>query len=409
MRNRLIIVSLYVILILLGLYAVFDGRRMAWLLFAGYIGLVTYETIVWMSLQTSFHVVRTLSEISVTAGTSLSIHAQAKSNRKIWGVSSIIHVEDVVPHGLEKSVMLTAHWVKAARKDPLNEWNRWHDRYELCEVERGLYDFTAIMIISGDVFGLLHKREFIPCHTRIVVYPAVRMISRWDVFEKMMRRASTQNLLDIGTAGRVIATRAYEPGDRMHRIHWLATARMDELRVKELEWMQRLVLSLVLHAPVPSEFTIAESSRLDFELAISIVATIGQFALPRRIEVCYYEMGQPAFAVYRGAQMQTNMSFFTDLAVSTPKSSIDSSVWHILNGLKGTIYIVVTTALNEFYQDVMREGITWPQSTLILSICQSDHERTEMEEHIIMSWSARGWKVAMIHSLDQFVDECLRR
>lgn len=102
-------------------------------------------------------------------------------------------------------------------------------------VQRGIFSLGPTEVASGDLFGLFPVAHTVPSNGSLLVYP---MMVDVETF------ASPPGLLPGGEALRLrthqvtpnsAGVREYVPGDPLNRIHWLSTARRNELITKEFE------------------------------------------------------------------------------------------------------------------------------------------------------------------------------
>jgi uncharacterized protein (DUF58 family) len=101
--------------------------------------------------------------------------------------------------------------------------------YRLRLLERGERRLGPIEASATDVFGLFERRLVVDEHDRIVVYPAVRAIPAW------FRRGlyADETLGSSRQREEFDRLREYARGDSLRDVHWPATAKHDEIVVKE--------------------------------------------------------------------------------------------------------------------------------------------------------------------------------
>ena len=148
---------------------------------------------------------------------------------------------------------------------------------------RGLYSLGPTRLRSGDPFGIftltLHDRH---ASTILVTPPllplrGLKITPGGRAGDQRRRRGGLGR--DISEAG----LRQYVPGDSLRRIHWLATARQDELMVRQLEssasddWWIFLDLEAGVQAGSGQDSTL--------ELAVVLAASLAARALRERRRV----------------------------------------------------------------------------------------------------------------------------
>ncbi len=132
---------------------------------------------------------------------------------------------------------------------------------------RGVYTVTAARVQTADLLGSV--RLSLPASDtgkRLTILPRSADVSA--ILPERLRRSSGQQLVrqslltdPFFTAG----VRAYEQGDPMNRIHWNATAHVQELMVRQEEKTARRSLFLLLNVQTASEQS--GTCTLDAELA----------------------------------------------------------------------------------------------------------------------------------------------
>ncbi|GAA0527253.1 Protein of unknown function DUF58 [Halorubrum aquaticum] len=101
--------------------------------------------------------------------------------------------------------------------------------YRLGFLERGDRRLGPIELSATDVFGLFERRLRIDERDRVVVYPAIRAIPSWfrrGLYADEALGASRQR-------EEFDRLREYARGDSLRDVHWPATAKHDEIVVKE--------------------------------------------------------------------------------------------------------------------------------------------------------------------------------
>ena len=110
---------------------------------------------------------------------------------------------------------------------------RWRVR-TYCR-RRGRYKLGPLVLISGDPFGLFRSWRTVPDMAELLVFPPVVDLTAFgvplsDLPGGLQVRRRTQS-----STPNAVGLRDYLPGDSFNRIHWPATARRQQLTVKEFE------------------------------------------------------------------------------------------------------------------------------------------------------------------------------
>ncbi|MFC4104028.1 DUF58 domain-containing protein [Paenibacillus xanthanilyticus] len=147
--------------------------------------------------------------------------------------------------------------------------------YTTPPLERGIYRFAPTVCSTCDIFGLFeHSGSFVNAEP-FSVYPQTVPIRYWPQLRTGAKgpysTSATQRAAKETT--QINGVREYIYGDRLSRIHWNATARTGQWKSKEFEResLPRTVFVLDRYAG-------AYASGDEFELAVSVVASIAQFS-----------------------------------------------------------------------------------------------------------------------------------
>ncbi len=127
---------------------------------------------------------------------------------------------------------------------------RWTAR-AVCR-RRGLFKLGPVRVLTGDPFGIFQGAITYPTHTSFIVYPPLIELPGLPVPSGTAAGTSRTSLRTLHVTTDASGIRDYEPGDSLHRIHWLSSARLGELRSKEydLEPSGNLWIILDLEAAV---------------------------------------------------------------------------------------------------------------------------------------------------------------
>jgi uncharacterized protein (DUF58 family) len=161
----------------------------------------------------------------------------------------------------------------------------WSER--LVARRRGAYVIPRLDVASGDILGLYPRAMNGSAPEHVVVYPRLYPVHYLSTprTDASGERAGLSTLQEDPTRMRGI--RDYAPGDGMKRVHWKATARHNEIKVKLFEpaAVSRVQLALVVDG-----FHSLDTD--DFELAVSAVASVARFCIERQQQVGLYSNGR---------------------------------------------------------------------------------------------------------------------
>lgn len=117
--------------------------------------------------------------------------------------------------------------------------------YEVTAHRRGWHDVGPCVIDQYDVFAMWRRRRVAASPTEVLVLPAIEQLG-----ESGPTRPTGDNPEQHGGGSALrdpdIIPREYRPGDPLSRIHWKATARRDQLMVRDDERKADLSAMLVL-------------------------------------------------------------------------------------------------------------------------------------------------------------------
>ncbi len=149
---------------------------------------------------------------------------------------------------------------------------------------RGLHIFGPAQLESGDVFGLYSVGEEHSDVDRLIVYPRWRPLASMG-FPPGQPLLGTRTPRSLSRDPlRPVGVREYRPRDSRRRVHWKATARTGELRVKVEERVARSALVVLLNAATFRRPWIGVNPERQ-EAAISVAASVAADAIGRRRQV----------------------------------------------------------------------------------------------------------------------------
>ncbi len=107
--------------------------------------------------------------------------------------------------------------------------------YTVLAQTRGLRQLGALLITDIDPFGLARRARIVLPAITVRVAPALQDISALAGLTAHAGGALRATLAQRGHGVDNLLARPYQPGDSMRRIHWRASARNDELMVRQEE------------------------------------------------------------------------------------------------------------------------------------------------------------------------------
>ena len=102
-------------------------------------------------------------------------------------------------------------------------------------LNRGIFEIGPVVITSGDLFGMFTQKKEFKAVGSLLVYPTMVDISRFPHPSGLLPGGESLRRRTHQITPNAAGIREYEPGDSLSRIHWVSTARRDQLMVKEFE------------------------------------------------------------------------------------------------------------------------------------------------------------------------------
>jgi uncharacterized protein (DUF58 family) len=110
---------------------------------------------------------------------------------------------------------------------------RWTSR-AVCR-RRGKFRLGPLRVLTGDPFGIFQGSVTYNSETNFMVYPQLLELPGLPMPSGTAAGSSRSSLRTLHVTTDAFGIRDYAPGDSLHRIHWLSTARSGELRSKEYD------------------------------------------------------------------------------------------------------------------------------------------------------------------------------
>ncbi|MDE0067483.1 MAG: DUF58 domain-containing protein [Acidimicrobiaceae bacterium] len=184
-----------------------------------------------------------LSPLRVRAGDSARVDVELHNHQSRR--TPLLHVHDAVPG--------TCGFI--ADVAPIEaEGGVARASYRLNTTSRGLHEVGPVTIRDSDAFGLAERKHVIPSLLRLIAHPRIEPIGQIPVSSAEdtllgKKRRQALGLSDEDFDG----LRPYTPGDDLRRVHWLSSARQDELQVRQPRPPRHGLLSVVIDARPPGD------------------------------------------------------------------------------------------------------------------------------------------------------------
>ena len=178
-----------------------------------------------------------------------------------------------------------------AARDPFDGGRRWarlllaplgpgetaRAAYRLPTDRRGVFDLGPLQLELADPFGLARTSVEAAAATKLTVYPHIDVVEPLPLSRGNDPHAGADHPIALGMAGEdFYALRDYQEGDDLRRVHWAATAKLDELMIRqeEMPWQGRATVLLDLRKGVHTPESL--------EIAVSAAASIVNASWKRR-------------------------------------------------------------------------------------------------------------------------------
>ncbi|UHA74232.1 DUF58 domain-containing protein [Paenibacillus sp. 481] len=218
-------------------------------------------------------------------------------------------------------------------------------QYVLPPLQRGYYEFGTTTCTSRDLFGLFEAQGKCALGQPFYVQPVTVPIRSWNVTNSGHggSRINRIHYRNASESTQISGTRAYIPGDRLSRIHWNATAKTGELKSKQFEQEASTPIMIVLDRTAT-----AYRSEEAFELAVSAVASIVQFAVRLNRPVSIIASGQE-LTVWDNVSIRTESTAYKHWFASVQSDPVTYSgavaneplwlnqLYHIIERQQGTV------------------------------------------------------------------------
>ena len=102
-------------------------------------------------------------------------------------------------------------------------------------VRRGHFRVDPLQIQTGDPFGFFEASASVGQGVTVVVYPRIERLPLWRIPAASIEGSHSSPERTLQTTALATTVRPWAPGDSFNRIHWKATARHNEIQVKEFD------------------------------------------------------------------------------------------------------------------------------------------------------------------------------
>lgn len=212
--------------------------------------------------------------------------------------------------------------------------------------------------VRGDPLGLLRRTASWTEPVPLFVHP--RTVPLGHLGAGLLRDLEGQPTTDLSPSDIAFhALREYEAGDDRRFIHWMTTARVGELMVRQFTDTRRAHMAIVLDG-VRSDYGATDGDALDhseqFELAVSITGSLGVRALSDEQDVSLMACGQQV-PIVSGPTMLDRLA---GVELGRTRLSLVSQVQALVNEVAGISLAIVVTGSETSIADLRAATMRFP-------------------------------------------------
>jgi uncharacterized protein (DUF58 family) len=307
-----------------GLAAFNTGNNLIFLVFGFMLSLIVLSGIMSEIAIRGVSVERRPPEHSFACHTSLL--ELALTNSKRWVPSYSLEVEDIA-EGLPTE--RRCYFLKIAAK------SQQVATYRRTPEKRGRLRFIGFRVATRYPFGIFEKWRNLYSPGELVVYPALLESDRLAL-DGYLHGTETP-MGRVGAGNEVAGLREYRNGDEARAIHWLRSAALASLMVREHERNASSHTTITLDNLKPADAT--DEWDAAFETAISRVATIAVISVARGTAVEVVVRGARSPMVPAGASVYPILRF---LALLQPVNAQDAVAFPFQVPNANTLEVQVT-------------------------------------------------------------------
>jgi uncharacterized protein (DUF58 family) len=183
-----------------------------------------------------------------------------------------------------------AGFERIVRSSPLLWYSAMSWKCSLYCRKRGYYKLGPLSITTGDMFGFYPRTLSEPNDDYLIVYPRIFDINHLTLSASYPLGEALAAKRLFEDPSRAIGVRDYNPGDSLRRIHWKASARMQQLQVKVFE--STTTLKIVLFLAVDTYQMQGINLEDELETGISTAASLANYCIEKKSQVGLWTNGK---------------------------------------------------------------------------------------------------------------------
>ncbi|MBU9723600.1 DUF58 domain-containing protein [Bacillus alkalicola] len=221
--------------------------------------------------------------------------------------------------------------------------------YTIPDLERGVYSYTTTECSTVDLLNFFEHNKTIHLPFSFKVFPKTIRIKEWSYINSN-KKAAIQHVFHHNQreTQEVDGVREYRMGDRLSRIHWNATARTGTWKSKE--FIKESVPKVLI---VLDQYKGAYHNRGQFELAVSITASIIQYVMKEKIPIGSLFAG----INYQYMEPKSGMAYVRKIedrllhVECNGERTVDDVLLHDgLNNFRGSIVVISPLTSDQLFQ-----------------------------------------------------------
>ena len=283
-RDALKFLGLLVLVLISFCFAMIQGGFVSWFIFAAFVPLVLYSSLLFIYPVQKIQVVRELEKNEYIAGETVRVRLKITLPWRFPVPYLIIHDQVI-------------------KKRKKNDTQSWHTlehpffkksfvcEYEMPRIRRGEFTFTDVQFTIADLFGFVRKSQRVHVENHIIVYPQTIPLKFFpEAYEFDYGQAKTKDMVQRDTTI-AVSVREYQQGDRFSWINWKVTARKNKLMTKEFEQRKNQDVLFVLDRTPCQQFEVLVTfcaSMIEAVFNAGVVAGLYIFGTEREHIVARY-------------------------------------------------------------------------------------------------------------------------
>lgn len=314
-HQTLLGILLLILLFLLSFsYAMFQGGFVSWFVFYSFLPVLIYSFLVLCYPLGDLKVNRLIKKRELFSGETLQVTIEFK--RRFPFPLFYLMVEDQLPNNNESNKPLP-NSAKSKGLFSLGFSRKTTFSYKVENMPRGEFQFLAVGLSTGDLFGFIKKRRIVALPETVVVYPKVQTLKKWTPGDHAFggtHRSKKHFEHDITS---ISSIRDYVPGDKMSWMDWKATARVNHLVTKQFEYPLNRDIVVVFDRFVERN----EAGRKAFETGTSLAASLVERGIGLGASVGFISIGKESSYFQSTNHSAHKWTIFDHLARANPDGS----------------------------------------------------------------------------------------